>query len=847
MMEVPAVGFGLQSTLQGALASDGCSKYDSSLQAGAIGGRYFNNRAMTSSEAVDALVGDQRTIINEFGREPKHDVKIEKVRFETGMATVTGLTGEKEIKKTVYFEKYGGRSLTDVTNPLEENRRLRERVDEIATTIAQTDGDVMWVSPGENGDGRVYLARRDSQGNGALYSIKLQHQNSESLWNMVDKLDGKKHDRRGNIKDAVVVKDRKRQELKLEDVAMAYMDSLDIAERRAFAPNIQRLLNEATMTEEMRDKRIEEQERYVRGEVEKLLKSHKTREAVGLIGQGLASWARELDEMDERVVSNNNLDKRREEESVQVERRVENKKAAEEPLVSALNPAVDGAKKRKPYKFLIGKNKGFRSGRWEEELRQTGGIKIIPFWRRRLKVVALGEEMLESVKDRVLGKRKVLHFQDGISEQSIKKYQEKIEENGQIENPFFSEGNRVDGIRNNARLRRRQIIYRSGENIEFINTRKWRKKLFGRLRRDGINENWEGLNINGERRDGEQPDMRGKIYRISKEGGLLMGRQRGELEKQLSSVIFMNKERRLQKEKSKRRAGKKDKLLIKKRVKEGGMIERLKNPRKYLKEYIDKMRKEMQKKRRAAGREVRVNKKLLFILNILKNNFGGESRLSEKEKREKRKRMIIKNRLFRRLVGKIYGKESRQYKLLKKGILNKRTVLRLERYIYKKILSMEKKRKIEGAGMKKLNRLVRLFEKRRRRLISFLFGRENRKIIKGNGGIIFETKKAGEGMDLNSFSKMGIDRKIMEFDIEVLGRIKREFERIIHYVNILGGKNKIIGDKGMEKRVIITKPDFYMERLRSNNRQYLFMQNMNRSLNNRKFPKKGVIFAFNKN
>ncbi len=373
----------------------GDHSYSAVRTAGAFDGSYFKSQAMTKDQKVEALTHDVRTEVNEFFR----DTKIEKIAFTTGKKEVTDpQTGQKNVMDTVYFKQYAGRSLPDVTNAQEEGGKVRSRIIERSKKIAQTDGVIAWVSPGE--EDRFYIAEHDGNGDGSLYSVKLQHRDENSLWNLMDTLSGEQHDRKNSsLKDITIVRDRNRGEkpLDVSELVHTYTHSLSPTEMRTLSPFVNSLIKEAAVSEEVRDGDIRKQEAFVKKQVEQLLEDRQTQVALGLVGQSLGAWARVMDEDLAQSIPRQNPNR---ETVIQNPDGIERLSTQPKPGDIFGRSEKTAQQSHRRHRGHSG-GRGYRRWRRKEEVKLTGGIKILPT-KERFSVEKEGEKLVAIQKKRVL-------------------------------------------------------------------------------------------------------------------------------------------------------------------------------------------------------------------------------------------------------------------------------------------------------------------------------------------------------------------------------------------------------------------------------------------------------------
>ncbi|MBI2611368.1 hypothetical protein HYW54_01315 [Candidatus Gottesmanbacteria bacterium] len=641
MMNAEAPG-GMPGGIPGKLDKHG---FNVGRTARAIGEGLYNNKVMSRRQAIDSLTVNARTEVNEFYRQQGQGLKIDKVPFRTGKAIVTDVvTGEKILKDTVYFAHEANRSYEDVINSLEENGLLRKRIGGIADTIYRTNGDVIWFSPEGDGSDRMYIARHDGKDSGELYSLQLQHKDMDSMWNFLDAFSGKTHDRNGNIKDVVVVRDSRKGEddLKLEDVVLTYVDRLSIEERKAFAPTIHRLINEAQMPEEIRDRNIAAQERYIRKEVQKLLNEKSTQDALGTIGQSLATWARQLDEKEQSAVKTTGHKITERENIALVKSR--SKAVAEKPIALYHSGFRDLTKPIKRHRGHSG-GRGFRYWRRLAE-QKIAGIEIIPR-KGKLKAEEVGLAIIADIKGKIYNAHRPLHRNGSISSQSI----------------FVpKEAKKRDFSKSSLKIFSQEVLdgfsQRKGKRKETIFISTARKVPTGkdRLLKNYITTAFASGSLEGKKVVSKLEAKKQRIRYQRRERLSVEKVERGKFlqpKKELIKTIIRREKRRFK--------------------------EFVTNPYKFIEKTVNYIKKEIKKRERRVLRVLRTQRKLLKFLETMRRRVSKDRSSILQGKRELRRWILL-----------LYGKESKQYRDFKKGRITKKTTVYIEKMVRKHIRRLEK-------------------------------------------------------------------------------------------------------------------------------------------------------------
>ncbi|MBI4067013.1 hypothetical protein HY407_01415 [Candidatus Gottesmanbacteria bacterium] len=652
--------------------------------------------------------------------------------------------GDGEVVNTVVFDKFGGKAWQDVTLETTEGGALWDRINRISSSVANTPGESWhaWLSPGKEEQRemgvRFYVAHNDGDGNVDIHSTRLYHIQEESLWNLVDTLDGKQHKRTENIRDITIVRNQEnnRGPLDVREVVSVYTESLSTSETQLFAPFLYNLWAEAALPKEARKLEREEQERLVEKEIKKVFEekfqndSH-LQQAIGAVAQAIPSWVTYLERMAEsREERKGEIRTQHQSDRVESKNRQEVKGLTHYEIVSPGKDVVEiTGDKNQESKFSYAdylakrlrerslwkpKSGGRRFRKWRRlaEL-QLAGMVILPR-KSKLWVEDVGPELLKKLRKGE--KSEIYHYKKETSPYYLAKTRGEREikaiRSGEVKvrKPVVltEKPKEQKAMSKSAVIPRKMSVYAPYENLKSLKVGKIEKvEKVGKVEKvEKVERVEKKLGIVMQRET-----LVGKVDKIEKVEKV----ERGERARKKLSPVEQRESRKGRKgrkwtESSKSREGrgsrkgrKENKLLkMAEKLGVGIMRERMKKEKRRVKverigriERVEKVKRveEVEKSRKSRKREMRKIRSILRLIGKLEKIIDPKN----EEKIKGRKKLILAKdkKIILRWVTLIWGKENPVVSRLKDGKDIRKVFKKLKKENILRLKKLEKKSRKE--------------------------------------------------------------------------------------------------------------------------------------------------------
>lgn len=772
---------------------------------------FIKNRGNLSSVA-QAGAEDSFTYDQEFNK--RHPI----ISFEYKV-------GEKNGQKRWLNQN---RTLDDITDTTEVGGNRLGRVLQAEQRML-TDDSIQQVAVASEdlGYGRhyLYLYTRDNVDSDTIKAHAIEYQGThQEFLHAINGLNKKQTDKKPVSSFDTPLFFTHDQRLTMDNVYTAVTESYGSQNRRREQGEyIQRLARDTLQFDSIEQKRKQEKDilaRKIEAELKTLLKDNDVRSGLGMIAQALPEMVRQID--------NTTYNQTHAQDRPQI---AQNNKERKPSTASYIG--IDTRKRReKPYKFLIGKNEGYRSSRWKSELKQTGGIKIIPFWRRRLRVGDIGAEMLQKVSDKVTGKQNRLHYHDSISANSIFVSSDRKK---RVENKQNSSFPRRVTLLDRARVHK--LEGKKGASISLIDrvSSTIRSGSFDRVQvQKRLSESRLDYQVKKKNTlfDRQATKIR-SLVEVKKQGILkatevlipktfLLSKEKMKSPKKEQNRISKSFERwetRLKKLKKESM-----RTLVKRDIKNIG--EFVLKPREYLKVQFEKLKKEISFKRQKIRKELRLSRKFLTLVEAVRNNFHKDTHLIGKPEAMIRK--IKRSRFLRNIVLQFYGVDSKQFKDFRQGKISKKTLLRIEDFIRGRVSSIELIRIHERRVIQRIWRVVRSLEKR--------YAKPRKKILDEQRLV---TRFIGSVKEIPTTRAFLNRSKIILRDFWLIFHLKKELLELLLLIDefLKSGSSPVLR---REK----TRPESTSELERMEYLAQTSLAKKKRSSVCRQFPRNQVIFSY---
>lgn len=276
-----------------------CETYNPYLAFNAVAG-------MSTEQAERAVKSDVVAQIVEHELQAPINV----INLNIREAEITDRLGRR-IKKKVLWSPDFGKSIQDITNKFEKNGQVWDMTDALSDTVVNSQGESwhMIASPDarkEGDDHRLILLHKHYNGDVSEIFVTIQSSRT-ALYRLFENISGRHFDENHDISNTFISRRAESGDssITLGDISAHVYNALDGKEKIERQPYLQKLEQQARMSEEEILRRNSEIGRLVRKEVKRALDDGPSVEALGLVAQSIPKWT----EMIESVVNHPTVNK----------------------------------------------------------------------------------------------------------------------------------------------------------------------------------------------------------------------------------------------------------------------------------------------------------------------------------------------------------------------------------------------------------------------------------------------------------------------------------------------------------------------------------------------------------